>query len=462
VWEGDVLNGKYRVERVIGVGGMGVVVAAMHLQLEQRVALKFMLPEVLNSRVAVERFPREARAAARLKSEHVARIIDVDALASGAPYIVMEYLDGIDLAAVLKQEGALPVRVIADYVTQALDAIAEAHALGIVHRDLKPGNLFITRRSDGGAWVKVLDFGISKVDAAASDLSLTRTQAIIGSPKYMSPEQLRASKLVDARSDIWSLGIILYELATGGVPFTSDVFSEMVIKVAMDPTPPMVAPQPLPGGFEALVRRCLEKDPTGRFQSVAELATALAPFAPVSSRPIVQRIRNLLGGEAPRVTEPVEMLERPLAPTVTAAGQVAAGTRRRARWPRGIGRAVAVLIAASALVGIAVGLLQTGDDDATRAPAETPAAQSPSGVAPFRPAQPALPASAAPSSPSTDASPPVERPRAPATAATEATAPSGTDAVEKRARRRDATHRERSAKRRRPPPAHDDPLATPE
>ena len=206
---GDVLAGKYRVDRVLGVGGMGVVVAATHLQLQQRVALKFMLDAGLAQPTQVERFGREARAAVRLRSDHVARVLDVGTLETGSPYIVMEYLDGSDIGSVLEQRGAMPVDMAVDCVLQACDAVAEAHALGIVHRDLKPRNLFLTTRNDGRALVKVLDFGISK-HTTGSDLSLTRTTEIMGSPSYMSPEQFRSAKLVDERTDIWALGAILY------------------------------------------------------------------------------------------------------------------------------------------------------------------------------------------------------------------------------------------------------------
>ncbi len=282
MWQGNVLNGKYRVERVLGSNGTWLVVTAILLRLGERVTLKFLLPEALRDREAVERFPGEARAAARLKSEHVARIIEVDALPSGAPFVVMEYVDGVDLATLLRRGGALPVPVIADHVMQALDAVAEAHAIGIIHGDLQPKNLVVVRRSDGSGQIKVLDTGISAAVAAAADAGTTGSQPIIGSPAYLSPEHLRAQGPVDARSDIWSLGIILYELATGRVPFASGVFSELLLMVVTFPTPPMHSPQQLPDGFEAVVRRCLEKDPALRFQTAAELAAALAPFAALS------------------------------------------------------------------------------------------------------------------------------------------------------------------------------------
>ncbi|HEX7839815.1 MAG TPA: serine/threonine-protein kinase, partial [Kofleriaceae bacterium] len=221
---GEVLAAKYRVDRVLGAGGMGVVVAATHLQLDQVVALKFVRTEALHNPEIVGRFEREARAAVRLKSEHAARIIDVGRLESGSPYIVMEYLEGQDLAQLLEQRRSLPVSIACDYIIQACDAIAEAHSLGIVHRDLKPGNLFLARTSHGQQVIKVLDFGISKTQGPAGDVNMTRTQAMLGSPGYMSPEQMRAAKSVDSRTDIWSLGVILYELVAGRMPFQADTF----------------------------------------------------------------------------------------------------------------------------------------------------------------------------------------------------------------------------------------------
>ncbi|HEY3500068.1 MAG TPA: serine/threonine-protein kinase, partial [Polyangiaceae bacterium] len=214
---GQVLAGKYAVERVLGRGGMGVVVAAQHLQLFHHVAIKLMLPEVAANSEAVLRFVREARAVTRIKSEHVVRVSDVGTLDSGEPFMVMEYLEGADLGALLLQRGPLPIAEAAEYVLQACDAIAEAHALGIIHRDLKPPNLYLSRRADGSPVVKVLDFGISKAQTAAGD-AMTRTSALMGSPLYMSPEQMTSSRDVDPRSDIWSLGIILYKLVSGRLP----------------------------------------------------------------------------------------------------------------------------------------------------------------------------------------------------------------------------------------------------
>jgi hypothetical protein len=229
---GTLLAGKYRIDRIIGQGGMGMVVAATHIHLQQQVALKFLLPEFLNNTQVVERFVREARASAALRGEHVCRVSDVGALDMGAPYIVMELLEGVDLATLLVQQGTMQVAQACDYVLQASIGVAEAHGMSIVHRDLKPANLFLTRRPDGTPQIKVLDFGIAKAQGD-SNLNLTKTTSILGSPGYMSPEQLRSSKDVDIRSDIWSLGVILYELVTGRPPFTGESITELAIRVTM-------------------------------------------------------------------------------------------------------------------------------------------------------------------------------------------------------------------------------------
>jgi serine/threonine-protein kinase len=242
---------------------MGVVVSALHLELDQRVAVKFLLAQIASPE-AVARFVREARAAVKIRSEHVARVIDVGRLGDGAPYMVMEYLEGRDLAAQLAH-GPLPIEDAVDYVIQAADAMAEAHAEGIVHRDLKPANLFLTWRSDGAPVIKVLDFGISKLQTPDSELSLTRTSAVMGSPVYMSPEQARAVHSVDARTDIWSLGIILFELVSGRTPFRGSTLPELITAIAMDAPEPLRKLRPdAPEELELVISRCLEKDRTRR------------------------------------------------------------------------------------------------------------------------------------------------------------------------------------------------------
>ncbi len=305
---GDVLAQKYRVDRVLGVGGMGVVVAATHLQLEQRVALKFMLPAAFANPEALSRFQREARAAVKLKSEHVARVLDVGTFQDGSPYIVMEFLEGTDLSDELEKRGPLPLPVVAEYIVQACDAMAEAHALGIVHRDLKPANLFLTRRADGSPLVKVLDFGISKSNPLTDSngaLQMTKTTAILGSPLYMSPEQMKSSRSVDARTDVWSLGIIVYELLGGRTPFQSDTLGALMAMVMTEPHAPLETVRPdLPRDVCALVNRCLAKDPAYRPANVAELARGLAPYCPPRALPIVERVSTLLGGAPPAMALP--------------------------------------------------------------------------------------------------------------------------------------------------------------
>ena len=288
---GDVLAGKYRVAHVLGVGGMGVVVAAHHIQLDEKVALKFLLPSALRNAEAVARFEREARAAVKIKSEHVARVSDVGTLENGSPYMVMEYLEGTDLAGMLEKRRSLPIEEAVEFVLQACEALAEAHVLGIVHRDLKPANLFCIRRADGRMSIKVLDFGISKLTSPGQDASMTRTTAIMGSPLYMSPEQMQSSKRVDARSDIWALGVILFELVTGRPPFDADAVTELIIKIATaQPVAMGSIRADVPAGLERLIMRCLEKDAERRFRNIGEFALALENFGPKRARASIDRI----------------------------------------------------------------------------------------------------------------------------------------------------------------------------
>src|SRR5450432_2337777 len=234
VQQGDLLAGKYRVENVLGEGGMGYVVAALHEQLNQRVAVKLLSPLLSENEDSVTRFLREARAAVRIRSEHVARVLDVGELPDGSPYMVMEYLLGRDLAAELDEREHLDVPEAIDYVLQACEAVAEAHSIGLIHRDLKPSNLFLTRRPDGSPLVKVLDFGISKAidqTGMVEQQALTTTSAVMGSPLYMSPEQVRSSKTVDARSDVWSLGVVLYELLSAAHPFEAETMTALLASI---------------------------------------------------------------------------------------------------------------------------------------------------------------------------------------------------------------------------------------
>jgi eukaryotic-like serine/threonine-protein kinase len=311
VQPGDILAEKYRVERVLGQGGMGVVVLAEHIELRERVAIKFLLDSPADNAELAERFIREARAAVRIKSEHVVRVIDVGRLPSGAPYMVMEYLEGEDLSQRLLA-GRVPIEDAVDYVIQCCEAMHVAHRSGIVHRDLKPANLFLTQRPDGSALVKVLDFGISKVKSTdAAQLSLTHTQAMMGSPLYMSPEQMRSSKDVSAAADIWSLGVILHELISGDVPFTGSTFPEVLVQVMSEPPPKLRLLRPeVPAGLEAVVLRCLEKHPADRFSSVAALAVALTPFASTRTLGLQARLRTSVSRPAPALpVPPIQLIQ---------------------------------------------------------------------------------------------------------------------------------------------------------
>jgi serine/threonine-protein kinase len=350
VGPGEILDGKYRVDRVLGAGGMGVVVAATHVQLNTQVALKFLLPDVLSDAQIVERFVREARSAVQIQSEHVARVTDVSTLPNGAPYMVMEYLEGQDLAETLAKSGPLVVARAVGYLLQACEAIAEAHSLGIVHRDLKPANLFLVQRNRREPIVKVLDFGISKSNDQAS-LNLTKTASLMGSPYYMSPEQMRSARDVDARSDIWAIGVILFELLSGTPPFQGGTITELVVAVTQGKVPSVCDLRPeLPAGIAEVIARCLRREPQDRYADVGELAKALVPFGPPRSEVSVERISRILGltSMSGRPVDSDVVGEARLSPilqgTVAAWSNSQGAHRSARRWP---------IIAAAAIISVA-------------------------------------------------------------------------------------------------------------
>ena len=310
---GDVVAGKYRLDKVAGEGGMGIVYVAEHLVLRQQVAVKVLLPNAAASEAVVERFSREARAAARINTEHVARVMDAGSLASGAPFLVMEFLEGCDLDELLELEGTLDVTDVADYMLQALEALAHAHAAGIVHRDLKPANLFLASRPDGGNVIKVLDFGISKsMNTNPLDKKLTG-QHVLGSPVYMSPEQLRNANTIDARADLWSLGIVAYELLVGKPPFDGDGVGEIFAAILETEAKPVhEVDWKLPPEISPVLARCLKRNPDERWQDAAELARAIAPFGSgaykksvASAEQVLARAKALASHETPLETRRV-------------------------------------------------------------------------------------------------------------------------------------------------------------
>jgi serine/threonine-protein kinase len=280
---GSVIADKYRIDGVLGAGGMGVVLSATNLDLDAPVAIKVVREEFLSNEDVVSRMVQEARSAAKMHGAHSVRVFDVARLDSGAPYIVMECLTGRDLATYLAERGALPVQEAVSYLLQACEGLAEAHALGIIHRDLKPENLFLAETPEGPV-LKILDFGISK-DTGRSGrggprVELTHAGCAVGSPYYMSPEQMRASPDVDERTDIWSLGAVLFELLTGRCPFDGESV-QVVCGNVLNCDPPSLSgfSAQAPEELDKIVRRCLEKDPNRRYASVGELSAALRSFA---------------------------------------------------------------------------------------------------------------------------------------------------------------------------------------
>ncbi len=398
---GDLVGGRFRIDRLLGSGSMGYVVAAWHLELDQPVALKLLNADVFEQGEAAARFRREVRAAARIKSEHVCRVIDVGALDGGAPYMVMELLDGNNLEEELQRRGTMPVGEAVLYMLEAMEALAEAHASGIVHRDLKPANLFIARRADRSRLLKVLDFGISKsmIDShGPGDMSLTKTGVIIGSPLYMSPEQMRSTKDADTLSDVWALGAILFQLVTGRPPYEGETIPELCAKLfTEDAPPPSTVRLGLPPALDVVLHRALAREPTRRFQTVAEFGAALLEFAP-AGRVHVERARRVLSARDGRPSSVAPGPASSDSPTIEASisavslwKQLSTREKRR-RYGYVVAALVALAVGGFALIrqgllaptadrGAPAATLETVTQNAARPPAATlTAAPSPSGA----------------------------------------------------------------------------------
>jgi eukaryotic-like serine/threonine-protein kinase len=351
---GDVLSGRYRVERTLGSGGMGVVVEATQLLLDRRVAVKVLSEDVYQDPEARERLMREARAAAQIRGEHVARVLDVGEH-EGVPYVVMELLEGVDLGARLATEGPLPVQEAVDALLEACAGLAEAHAAGIVHRDVKPSNLFQARKPDGSTTIKVLDFGISKRDEPGGS-ALTQSNTGIGTPLYMAPEQVRDGRSATIRTDIWALGVVLYEIVTGARPFDGMSLTAVSARILESEPEPMDAVRPeVPGGLASVAARCLRKDPAERYPDVAVLATALVPFGSEAGRRAARSTSRLLSSADGRERKEASELEATEpsfdAPAPGVAATASAWTTNVARGRRRAAGVIAVAVAAVALGG---------------------------------------------------------------------------------------------------------------
>jgi serine/threonine protein kinase len=448
---GTILLSKYRIDELIGTGGMGNVVRASHLYLHQPVAIKLLLPEMAESASTVQRFLREAQSTVKLRSEHIARVMDVGTTPDGIPFMVMEFLDGNDLNQILRHHGPQQPAIVIDLMLQACEGIAEAHALGIIHRDIKPSNFFITRRPDGSMLLKILDFGISKTPIGYGEL--TGTQTVMGTPSYMAPEQMKSGRDADPRSDLWSIGVVMYQLITGRPPFAGESYAELVLKVGLEPPEPLL--MPLPAGLADVMMRCLEKDPGARYQTVGELARVIAPYAtdPVSASQSAGRAMRILqlqqrgslpgmqgspltagGGLAtPIPISPAQLTPRSWPPSqgtsAHGAGQLTLRTRANRGW---LISSVAGLCVLAGGGGYAISQMSKPnhhpDEPHVMAPL-TRAASEPTAPAPT-PSAAAPTAAASPVTPSTAAA--LATPPAPAAVTPTAAAPTAPVAVEPR------------------------------
>ena len=372
--------GNYRVTQLLGEGGMGAVYLAEHPGIGRRVAVKVLLPQLARDQEMVIRFFNEARAANAVHHPGIVEVLDFGTLPTGAPYIVMEYLDGESLGSRLASAGRLALAGGVEIVAQAARALGAAHAQGIVHRDLKPDNLFLTPAPGmpGRERVKVLDFGIAKLSPRGLGVSTsvkTRTGVLMGTPKYMSPEQCRGTREVDHRSDIYSLGVILYEVLCGAPPFVTEGHGEMIhMHIAQAPAPPRSARAEISIGLERAVLRALAKEPDQRFQSMDELAAALegrggadaveAAPGPGPARAVVSlssQTTMVAPGEAVAATSGRTLLEEDAIPSTTLSDSAsvierpASTLRTRRRWRLPLALGASALAAAGVLVAIARG-----------------------------------------------------------------------------------------------------------
>src|SRR5258708_4755943 len=279
---GVVVAGKFRLDTIIGRGGMGSVWSATHLGLGNQIAIKLVSREFVRSPEALRRFDAEAKAAARLQSRHVVQVYDNGTLEDGTPYIAMELLSGENLQQRIERAGPLPLAETVSILTQCCKALGRAHSLGIVHRDIKPENIFLTQSPDDEAYVvKVLDFGVAKLALSDGDQSTTKTGTVLGTPLYMSPEQARGLRGIDQRTDLYSLGLVAYTMLTGQMAFYSESFGDILLKICTEPLPSIRALANVPEGIDAWFQHVCAREPAARCSSAQEFIDTLRAAAGV-------------------------------------------------------------------------------------------------------------------------------------------------------------------------------------
>ena len=288
---GHIIDGKYRITRLLGTGGMGAVYEGENIRIRRKVAIKVLHGSVSSQPDVVARFEREAQASALVGSEHICEVLDLGELPDTSRYMVMEYLEGDTLSGLIKKSGRLSPFQSIPVLLQILDALGAAHAAGIVHRDLKPDNVFILPQKSGITnFVKILDFGVSKFSQLGGEaMNVTRAGAVVGTPYYMSPEQARGSSAIDQRTDIYAIGVLLYQASTGQVPYQAETFNELLFKIVLEVAPPPQVYVPdMDPEFAAIIQRAMAREPDQRYQSCAQFREALVQFQSTRANPLPQ------------------------------------------------------------------------------------------------------------------------------------------------------------------------------
>ena len=377
---GQVIESKYRIVRLLGEGGMGAVYEGENVAIQRRVAIKVLHANVADNKDAVSRFEKEAKAAGKIGSDHITEVLDMGQLESGDRFMVMEYLDGVTLSHRIKERGRLTPSEAAPAVAQLLEGLGAAHDAGIIHRDLKPDNVFLLKSKAGRKdFVKILDFGISKFNQLAGDsgMSMTRTGSVMGTPYYMSPEQAKGAKDIDNRSDLYSVGVILYEAITGQVPFNADTFNELIFKIVLEAPPPPESIVPdLDPAFSAILRKSMAREPAQRFQTAAEFQAALGQWMQTGNISMFEE-SSTVGARAPMASiSGVAPVTHPQTPTPWSqtGGDLAPPKRSSAGLMVAIGIAGVVVLGGGAFVMTRV---IGGDKGSSGSPANaTPSAET--------------------------------------------------------------------------------------